>query len=52
MTTSDPKDGDRQPPDAKKDSPNGNGEPKPGLVIEVVLPDKKPEAERDPDKQH
>jgi hypothetical protein len=51
MTTPETEDPDRQSPDVNKNRSDGNGTPKPGLVIEVVLPDKKPEVERDPDKQ-
>ncbi len=52
MTTAQPKDGDGQSPQVKEDQREEDGERKPGLIIDVVLPDDKPEVERDPKKQN
>jgi hypothetical protein len=52
MTTSEQKDRDGQSPDAKTDEARGSGAPRPGLVIEMMLPKKKPEAAPDPKKQN
>ena len=49
MSNDKPRDGDPTP---EKKQTGGNGEDKPGLVIDVVLPPKKPEAEPDLGKKH
>ena len=45
------KDGDGKSPEVNKKT-DGDGTPKPGLIIDVVLPDEKAEVERDPRKEH
>ena len=43
---------DTPSPEIKKDRANGDDAKKPGLIIDVVLPNEKPEIERDPKKQN
>ena len=51
MTNERKTNGDTPSPEIKKDGPGGGTE-QPGLIIDVVLPDEKPDVERDPKKQH
>ena len=51
MTNEQKTNGDTPSPEIKKDGPKGGTE-KPGLIIDVVLPNEKPEIERDPKKQN
>ena len=44
--------GDTPPPEITKDGSNGDSTEQPGLIIDVVLPDEKPDVERDPKKQN
>ena len=46
------KDRDGKSPELKKDTSDGDGTRKPGLIIDVVLPDDQKEIERDPKKQN
>ena len=44
--------GDTPAPEIKKDASDGDGTEQPGLIIDVVLPDEKPDVERGPKKQN
>lgn len=52
MTNEHKTNGDTPAPEIKKQGSNGDRTEKPGLVIDVVLPNDKPEVERDPKKQN
>ncbi len=52
MTNERKTNGDTPSPEIRKDGSNGDGTEKPGLVIDVVLPNEKPDVERDPNKQN